>query len=253
MPTDPTTRGELAGCRVLVTRERPGELGRLLAERGAVVVHVPLIAVVDPPDSGAALSAELARLADDQWVIVTSAAGAERVGAAVRLRPYVRLAAVGTSTAQRLADLAGRPVDVVPERQLADVLADELIPRLVEPTRILVAQADRAPGTLGDRLQQAGHDVTVITAYSTVLLQPDPALASAADVLVLASGSAAQGWVEAMGSQRPPIVVAIGPTTAEMAEKLGLKIDGVAADHSLVGLVDEVVRRVVPQRVHEST
>ena len=53
------TTGDLAGCRVLVTRERLGELGRLLGERGADVVHVPLIAVTEPADRGLALQREL--------------------------------------------------------------------------------------------------------------------------------------------------------------------------------------------------
>ena len=49
-------RGPLAGCRVIVTREHPGELASLLEARGAKVVHVPLIQVVEPLDSGAALA-----------------------------------------------------------------------------------------------------------------------------------------------------------------------------------------------------
>ncbi|MBT7429357.1 MAG: hypothetical protein HN783_06060, partial [Ilumatobacter sp.] len=110
--------GELAGCRVLVTRERPGELGRMLAERGADVVHVPLIVVTDPPDHGAALQREFDRLDRYSWLVVTSPAGAERVGKVAALHPQIRLAAVGTATEQRLAALAGRPVDLVPHRQL---------------------------------------------------------------------------------------------------------------------------------------
>lgn len=229
---------------MLITRERPGELGRRLEGEGADVVHVPLIAVVDPPDRGVALRAALARLDDFDWLVVTSAAGSERVGEVARQCPEVRLGAVGTATAARLEDLAGRPVDLVPSRQLADVLADELIDLETHPSRVLVAQADRAAGTLGARLEAAGHDVTVVTAYSTVTVEPDLEQIDGADVLVLASGSAAEGWVAACGSRRPPLVVTIGPSTADAARRLGLKVDGVATDHSLAGLVDEVVRQV---------
>ena len=80
MPGDTDTPGPLAGRRVLVTRDRPGELGRLLAERGAAVIHVPLIETTDPDDGGAARDAALGNLADHDWLIVTSAVGAERVG-----------------------------------------------------------------------------------------------------------------------------------------------------------------------------
>jgi uroporphyrinogen-III synthase len=75
-----------------------------------------------------------------------------------------------------------------------------------------------------------------------VLCRPDPGAVAGADALLLASGSAAQAWVDAMGPAGPPIVVAIGPMTAAVADRLGLKVSGVAADHSLDGLVAELAR-----------
>jgi len=232
-----------------VTRERPGELGRLLAERGADVVHVPLIAAADAPDGGAELAMCLDRVEIFDWVVVTSPMGAERVGEALGKRGDVSLAAVGTATAQRLAELAGRPVDLVPATQLAAALAVEFNDMATSPQHVLIAQADRAADTMSDALREGGHDVTVVTAYSTVLVEPDTAAVARADVLVLASGSAAVSWVEALGTARPPIVAAIGPSTAAKANDLGLEVDGVAADHSLVGLVDEVIRLVMQARL----
>lgn len=243
--SDSSGSGELVGCRVVVTRARPGELGRMLSERGAEVVHVPLIAVTEPPDGGVGLERELGRLDRYSWLVVTSPSGAERVGQAASRHSDVHLAAVGAATAQRLAALAGRHVEVVPQRQLAAELADELLDRCTEPTTFLLALADRAGTTLADRLTLGGHDVTVVDAYRTVLVEPDRSAIDDADVLVLASGSAADGWVDAFGAHRPPIVVAIGPSTAQHARQIGLKVDGVAADHSLEGLVDEVIHQVV--------
>ena len=49
--------------------------------------------------------------------------------------------------------------------------------------------------------------------------------------------------MKSVGLVAPPIVVAIGPTTADAAERLGLKISSVAADHSLAGLVTELERQ----------
>lgn len=249
-PTDARSdrSAELAGCRVLVTRERPGELGRLLSERGAEVVHVPLIAVVGPPDGGAALRAELERLDHYGWLVTTSPAGAERVGAAARLHPGVRLAAVGTATAQVIEDLAGREVDLVPDRQIAVELAAALLARCPEPTSFLLALADRADAALAETLSAAGHDVTSVVAYSTVLAAPADGPPADVDVVAFASGSSAQGWVEAFGVQQPPIVVAIGPSTAARARQFGLKVSGVAAEYSLAGLVDEVVHQVARRK-----
>lgn len=238
----------LAGCRVLVTRERPGELAALLESRGATVVHVPLIEVLEPDDGGAALRRALEQLDDIDWLVVTSAAGAERVAAAAAASPTVRLAAVGTATARVLQNGSGRAVDLVPSVQRAASLADELVQLAgPAPQRILVAQADRAGSEMVDHLTAAGHHVTAVVAYRTRLVTPNPAAIAGADALLLASGSAAQAWFDTLGTSVPPIVVAIGPTTAAVAAKLGLKVAGTATDHSLDGLVTELERMLSRQ------
>lgn len=234
-----------AGCRVVVTRERPGELAALLEARGATVVHVPLIEVLDPADGGIDLQRALERLDDVDWLVVTSAPGAERVAAAAA-RSTVHLAAVGTTTARVLEATSGRAVDLVPDVQRAVELADELARRAgPAPQRILVAQADRADTVLVDRLRAAGHEVSAVVAYRTRLRRPDPDTVPDADALLLASGSAAQAWYDTVGVACPPVVVAIGPTTASAARELGLKVTGTATDHSLEGLVTELGRVLV--------
>ena len=235
--------GPLTGRRVLVTRERPGELARLLRARGAEVVHVPLITVDEPEDGGAGLRAALDDLDDVDWLAVTSAPGAERVSEAASRHPALRLAAVGTTTARVLAESAGRPVDLVPDVQRADRLAAAFVERCPARQRVLIAQADRAEPTLADALAAAGHDVRTVVAYRTLLRRPDPSEVAGVDALLLASGSAAEAWVEAVGVEGPTEIVAIGPTTAARAHELGLKISSVAADHTLVGIVDALTRR----------
>jgi len=230
----------LEGCRVLVTRERPGELATMLAERGATVIHLPLIAVVDAADGGLALSEALSRLAEFDWLVATSPAGAERVGAAARLVPGVRLGAVGTGTARVLQHETGRPVDLVPAVQRAEGFAAEFVAASATRQRVLIAQADIAASTLADSLCQAGHHVTTVTAYRTVQQEPDRDAATGADAVVFASGSAVESWCGAFGTVAPPLVVVIGPTTAATAGRFGLKVSAVATDHSLDGLVTEL-------------
>ncbi len=235
------TAGSLAGLRVLVTRERPGRLATLLEERGASVIHAPLIRVGDPADGGAALRAELRSLDRYDWLAVTSIPGAERVGRAAARAP-VGLAAVGRSTATRLADLAGRPADVVPDQQTAAGLADALVSQAAPGARVLLAQADRAGPSLADALRAAGLHVTVCEAYRTELVAPPPGVVDDADVLLLASGSAARSWAAAIGPATPPLVVAIGPSTADVARALGLEVSAIASDHSVEGLVEATER-----------
>jgi uroporphyrinogen-III synthase len=236
---------------VLVTRERPGRLAQLLEARDAVVVHVPLIEVGEPPDAGVALRSALGRLDEFDWLVVSSTAGAERVAPAVAAVPTIRVGAIGTSTAEELLTRTGRAPDLVPSVQRAEALAEGLNTAAGgRHWRILVAQGDRAAPTLVDRLRAGGHDVTAVIAYSTVLRTPDPRELEGIDALLLASGSAAQAWCDIVGDRQPPIVVAIGPTTAATAQGLGLKVTATAADHSLDGLVTALEQVLCNRQEH---
>lgn len=228
----------LSGRRVVTTRDRRGRLDSLLAAAGADVVHVPLISVESTRDGR--LEHALGRLTSFDWLVVTSQHGASRVGAAAADVP-VRLAAVGVHTADVLARLAGRPADVIPDRQTAVGLVDAL---RGEQGRVLVAQADRAHDTLVDGLVELGFEVEVVTAYHTVGRTPtwqERRAALSADAVGFASGSAADAWVDALGTEAPPVVAAIGPTTAEAAHARGLKVTHVSADHDIEGLVAVIV------------
>ena len=227
---------------MLVTRERPGELAAKLVARGATVIHVPLIAVAEPSDGGADLRDALSRLATFDWLIVTSPAGSERVADAAAATPGIRIAAVGTATAAALERRTGRAVDLVPPVQRGEALAAAFAVSEPSSQRVLVAQADVAAPTLVDALRHAGHEVTVVTAYRTVTVDADPSVIADADSVLFASGSAVEGWWRAFGTLTPLLVVAIGPTTAAVASRLGLKVSAVATDHSLDGLVTELER-----------
>ena len=233
----------LAGRRVVTTRDEPGRLDSLLAAAGADVVHVPLIEIVEADDGGAALSAAVASLSSAAWLVVTSKHGARRVAAAAASHVGLKLAAVGSRTADELSAVAGRQVDLVPERQTAaDLLAVFPAPESTDD-RVVLAQADRADSALADGLAGLGYRVTAVTAYSTRLRSPTPAeraVAVASDAVAFASGSAATSWVDTIGTSTPPVVVAIGPTTQAVAAKIGLQVSHVAADHTVEGLVAAV-------------
>lgn len=226
----------LAGRRVVVTRaaEQAGPLVRALVERGATVVEVPLIEIADPDDRGAALAAALARLDRYDWVVVTSPNGARRVRDALSTRPpgRPRLAAVGAAT----ADALGRAVDLVPRRQVAEGLLAELPDG---PGRVLLVQGDRARTVVADQLRDRGWQVDAVVAYRTLAVSAVtlPPEARSADAVTFTSGSTAEAWASAVGTWTPPVVVAIGPVTARVAARAGLKVTHVAADHSLDGVV----------------
>jgi uroporphyrinogen-III synthase len=238
----------LGGRRVVTTRDEPGELDRLLTEAGAEVVHVPLIEIAEPLDGGAELQAVLGALDNVDWMVVTSHHGAARVGAALARHPHVRTAAVGTRTAAELERRAARPVAVVPARQTAADLL-EAMPRDGNGQVVVVAQADRADTALAVGLSQLGYRVRPVVAYRTLTRTPsdeERAATLRSDAVAFASGSAAQAWHDAIGTETPPVVVAIGPTTEGAAKACGLNVTHVAREHSVQGLVNAVVEALGP-------
>jgi uroporphyrinogen-III synthase len=239
------TAGPLAGRRIVVTRplDQAEPLVRRLRAVGAEPIVVPLIEVVDAADGGAALAGALGRLDDFEWVVVTSPNGARRVAAALAGTQSAspQVAAVGTATAAAL----GRAADLVPDEQIAAALV-AVFPAGVG--RVLVAQAEIAGREVADGLAAKGWTVEVVAAYGTRPVRPTSAhllAALSAQAVLFASGSAVRSWTAVFGRETPPLVIAIGPATAAVAEDLGLKVDAVAADHSLDGLVSCLLTSLV--------
>lgn len=235
----------LAGRRVVVTRaaDQADELADLLRGRGAVPVVVPLIEIAAEP-AGIAALATLDTAAFD-LLVVTSPNAAAAFLTAARPAPAA-VAAVGTATAAALRD-GGVPVTMIPRHQRATGLLEELPPG---PGRVLVVQAAGAEATLADGLRAKGYEVVAVAAHRAVPARPTAAVqlaALAADAVLFASGSAARAWVDVFGDSTPPVVVAIGPQTAEAAHAAGLKVTLVAADHSVSGLVSALERYLAGQ------
>lgn len=235
----------LDGRRIVLTRPSPGALADRLASLGAEVVHIPLIAIGEASDGGAALAEALAHIDEFDWLVVTSANGAGRAGAAAR-GSAIRLAAVGATTATILAERAGRSIDLVPNvPRSAGLLAE--FP--AGPSRVLLAQGNLAGDDLAEGLRGLGCDVTAVEAYSTVLRrlnEAELAQLSAADVVVLASGSAVDAWQQADQSPITGAVVTIGPKTAAVAASRGVRVAAVAAtpsDDDVITAVVEASRR----------
>jgi uroporphyrinogen-III synthase len=235
----------LHGRSVVVTRaaEQASRLVAILAHLGATVVEVPTIAIVDAPDGGAALADAVAQIDRYDWVVLTSTNGVQRFLAAVggAAPAGVRVAVVGPGTADAVR-AAGVEPDLLPDRFVAEALLEVFPPG---PGRVLLPQASVARPVLADGLRAAGWDVDAVVAYRTVAARPGPAVlerAAVADAVTFTSGSTVTGYLAAAGPDGvPPVVVCIGPVTAAAAEKAGLPVTAVAAEHTIDGLAAAVV------------
>lgn len=244
----------LLGRRVVVTRasHQASELGQRLRRLGAAVLEAPVIAMTAPADGGAALRRSVDDLGPDSplaWVAFTSANAVHRFFEHVpdtRRLGSVRLAAVGSATAEALRAYRVQP-DLVPDEHSAHglVAAFRPPPGPGGADSVLLPQAAGATPVLADGLRDKGWRVVVAEAYRTVpqaLPEDVLALARAADAICFASSSAVGSFVDQAGPGGvPPVVVCIGPATAQTARSLGLDVTAEAAEHSVSGLVGTVV------------
>ena len=233
----------LADRTLVVTRatDQAGTLSGALADRGARVVELPVIAIADPVDGGAALAVAVADVDAFDWVVVTSPNGARRI--ADRLDGTIpsdtRFAAIGPRSAVPLI-AAGLAVDLIPVRAVAEGLLGEFPPPPDGGGRILLARAEVARDVLPDGLRAAGWDVDVVVAYRNVEPDTDPevlAAAREADAVVFTAESTVRRYTDLAGGPTPALAICIGPISATAAAEAGYSV--VEADpHSVEGLVD---------------
>ncbi|HSO94014.1 MAG TPA: hydroxymethylbilane synthase [Candidatus Dormibacteraeota bacterium] len=249
---EPGTDEALHGLRVMVTRgdSQAEGLSRMLQERGAEVVRCPTI-VIEP------LPVDLSRyqpLDRYGWIVFTSANGVERFlellrAAATPFPAGARTAAIGPETAARLRQRGIEPA-LVPERFVAEELAEALPAALLRGQPVLLPRAAGARDVLPQRLRAQGAQVDVIETYRA---QMPPGLADrlplaleGVDVVTLTSSSTARTFAAALGavvSASPRWQTAcIGPITAATAGELGLRVDIIATEYTARGLVDALVR-----------
>jgi uroporphyrinogen-III synthase len=244
----------ISGKSIVITRSiaQNESLRRLLEARDAIVVEVPLIAISEPDDDGRERDEVLQRFHEFDWLVVTSPNGADRVApflsaakAAGDATAMPLMAAVGEATARSL----DTTVSLIATPARADVLA-EMFP--TGSGTVLLVQGNLADTELSSSLQSKGWNVHQVVAYHTVQLRPATEVASdalAADVLFLASGSAASAWFDSFGTTTPPIVVAIGPSTAKVASNLGLDVTAIAPDQSLESMI-ETAESIIESHQH---
>jgi uroporphyrinogen III methyltransferase/synthase len=247
------TVAPLSGRRVVVTRTRQqaSVMVERLAALGATVIELPVIAIEDPDDDGAALASAAVRTVQGsyRWVVVTSPNAAARFLDALGERSVpsgLRWAAVGRGTAQILTEGGHRP-DLVPTTSIAEALVDAFpAPGPDDGGGVLFPRAASVRGTLADGLRTAGWAVDEVIAYRTVAGRPDErsvAEARKADAIAFTSSSTVDRSLDLLGlAGMPPVVVTIGPVTSATARGVGLTVTEEAAPHTIQGLVDALVR-----------
>lgn len=256
----------LEGKRVVITRaaEQAGGLAAELEKLGAEVLFLPVVRYAEPIDP-APLNSALRRLAEFDWLILTSQNVVRFLVLALakmNLAPWpaaVRVAAVGSATA-KAAQAAGWPVEHVSARFQGLALAEELGPRL-KGSSVLLPRSDRARADLPEALRRAGAEVTEVVAYRTfaVDIRDLPAAREIregrVDALTFASPSAFHAFCSALGAAVAKrvagagVIAAIGPVTAQAIREEGAAVGVEAAESTADGLAQALAEYFSKQKV----
>jgi len=251
----------LAGKTILVTRARQqaGKLSEKLKALGADVIEIPAIEIV-PPESFSELDRALRNLSQYQWLIVTSANGAEALGSRMRemgifssALAHLKVAAVGSAT-QRALGKMGLTVAVTPEEYVAESLVEALADRL-RGERVLLARAAVARDVIPDALRAKGVAVDVVDAYQTVIPEqsvtairtifgPGGQICAAATFTSSSTVTNFLNLLHEAAVDRPKTMraVSIGPVTSQTLREHGWEPAAEADPHDLEGLKEAVVR-----------
>jgi len=242
--TPPVT--PLSGKRILITRahEQANALAEKIRALGGEPIEFPTIDFA-PLENFGVLDDALARLGEFDWVVFTSANGvrfvAERLRALGRdanMLASAKIAAIGPATARALQDL-GLRVAFVPTKFLGEQIALEL--PIEHGQRALLLRADIASDVLERGLLARGVHVKNIEAYRTVMPPAQKIDLQSIDAITFTSSSTVRNFVAMQGGVSHAHVFCIGPVTAETARDLGLRVDAVASEHTIEGLVRAMV------------
>ena len=247
----------LFGKRALVTRTRAqaSALSIRLGQLGAQPIELPTIEI-RPMDDYGELNGALADVGSYDWAVFSSANAVDAVfdrlsALSLDARAFrgVGVTAIGPATRRRLRD-KGILADFMPTSFVAESAVAELKAcHRMGGKRVLLPQAEIARDTLRQGLADLGASVDAIAVYRTVTPQNtaerlQSIFSRGIDVATFTSSSTVSNLVELLGGNtdvlKDATIACIGPVTAERAIELGLRVDVVASEHTIAGLIEAV-------------
>ncbi len=247
----------LFGQKILVTRPRgqASTLSRLLEDGGADVLTQPAIEISAPADWHA-VDEVLARLSEFQWLVFSSSNGVHyflkrllETGRDLRALATIRLAAIGSGTAEELAKYHLR-ADVVPDEFRAEALAEVLKPQAAGQ-RFLLARASRGREILAEELTAAGAQVTQVVVYNSLDVGvPDVDIAEQLrdgkiDWVTVTSSAIARSLTAMFGSDlHRTRLASISPITSATLRECGFEPAVEASEYTMAGVAESIRQAV---------
>ncbi len=251
-------KNPLLGKKVLVTRTRQqaSELVKLLERKGAGCIECPTIEVKQVEDLSI-IDKAISQLDHFDWIIFSSPNAVkffflriDQLGKDIRILGRAKIAVVGASTGKALKKHHIN-VDIVPEDFRAEGLLDAFSKIDLSNAKVLIPRAVVAREILPKGLSEMGAEVLVAPCYETVPPEVAPQTLELLeeediDVVTFTSSSTVKNFFKTIPENIIKKIISkakiacIGPVTAKMAEKMGLKCDIMPKMSTIPSLVEAI-------------
>jgi uroporphyrinogen III methyltransferase/synthase len=253
----------LFGKGILVTRpisqihsDNPLSHCLRLQELGAVVYEQPTIKII-AHESVEEIDAAIKQIRKYQWLIFTSVNGVKyfmqrfkTCGLDIRELYGVQIAAIGPQTRSEVEKYCLK-VDYCPEEYVAEALVDGLKRYEMSGKHVLIPRAKDARGVLENGLKEQGAIPQAIAVYQTISYKnkriKDLLIEHKIDIITFTSPSCVYGFCSVFeGDDMQPYIsgvriACIGPITQRAAIDLKLKVDMVAKEYTMDGLIKVIL------------
>ncbi len=241
--------------KVAITRpaDRKLETEALARNRGWEVIVVPALEII-PLSIDPSL-----RLSDFDWLVVTSATGADILYSHFKDRlKGIKTAVVGPKTSAAFQRRGITPL-IVAEEHVGEGLASELRD-ITKGQNVLVARAARARRTLVDELKKVArvrevaiYDTSKPTDRKTLELFKKSLEKKEIDAVVFTSSQMTANVLDFLGQSTKSllegvVVCAIGPVTASTLVNLGIGVTCVPDEYTIEGALDAIERTIQLRR-----
>lgn len=252
------TKKPLFGKTIVVTRDARGnaDFAARIIRQGGNPIEFPTIKIEPLTHKNEFLNA-LARLAEYDWIVFTSANGVatffdclQGLHKDARAFGPAKIAAIGSGTVAKLRDFGIR-ADFVPTVFTSKELAKQLTGSAnLRAKKVLLLRSQLASNELDRLLEQAGAQVdnvpvyTIVTERSEYKQLIEKITDGTIDWLTFASSSSAEAFFQQI---QPDLVnsssvkvASIGPVTSERLRNLGVKVDVEPPEYTIDGLITAI-------------
>ncbi|MEE2787440.1 MAG: uroporphyrinogen-III C-methyltransferase [Myxococcota bacterium] len=239
--------------RIVVTRsrEQADSMVGAIEDLGGEAIHYPVIQFERMPSELIDQAVDDLRAYD--WVVFTSTNGVRffleavfEKGLDARVFGQTKLACIGPATADALTRW-GLKADLVPNEFIAESLLASLTRQGVAGARICIPRARVARPQLPAGLRAAGAQVDVVPVYETTMATSRPvdmfSETAKVDLISFTAASTVKNFCAAVDTSQLAVIMrtvpaaCIGPITAEAARSAGFRVDVVADEYTIPGLV----------------